>query len=120
MTQTSQTTTNTTGNNVEGYYNSEKEATMLLTVRSVVSKYVFNDQQFISCNEHECFGSPWQKEVCQRANVQEKHAKAFWNKKGMVQARVSLNRKRQNTTTAMKKHFWGKKRQWVSSLFGFG
>jgi hypothetical protein len=112
----------TTGTNVEGYYNSEKEATLLLTVRSVVSKYVFNDQQFISCNEHECFVSPWQKEVCQRrASVLEKHARQFWNKRGMVQARVSLNCKRQNTTTtAMKNYFWGKKRQWVSSLFGFG
>jgi hypothetical protein len=54
------------------------------------------------------FGSPsWQKEVCILARIQAPYTKQFWSRKGMTEARVAMNRKRQNTTIVMKKTFMG-------------
>ena len=89
-----------------GYYECEREDALLAAVRSAVSKNTFKNQQFITCNDDECFGTPWQKEVCHVAQV-NKYVQQFWNTKGMAEARTAMNRRRQNTATAMKKTFMG-------------
>jgi hypothetical protein len=81
------------------------------TVRDRVSKELFDDMQFITCDEQESYGSEWQQEVCERAGINQHgmdYVKAFWQRKGRVLARKTLNRRRQNTNTAMKRMFLGK------------
>jgi hypothetical protein len=81
------------------------------TGRDRVSKELFDDMQFITCDEQESYGSEWQQEVCERAGINQHgmdYVKAFWQRKGRVLARKTLNRRRQNTNTAMKRMFLGK------------
>ena len=91
-------------------YSETTEANYVTGIRSVVGKQLFDTIQFITSEKQEMFGSPWQKQVCAKVGVLEEHQQLFWKRKGMQEARRSLNRRRQNTTTAMKKHFLGKTR----------
>ena len=78
-------------------------------IRSI-GKKIFNGIQFITRAEHEAFGSPFQYLVCKEAGVDPVVAERFWNRKkfgGLVTARAALNRRRMNTTNAMKKKFLG-------------
>lgn len=79
-------------------------------ILGLVSKQFFNSIQFITDHEEEAYGSYFQFLVCQKAEVDPKYAEQFWNRKlngGMVTARAALNRRRMNTTNAMKKKFLG-------------
>jgi hypothetical protein len=69
------------------YYDGDREDALLAAVRTAVStKHTFKNQHFITCDNDECFGSPWQKEVCHVARV-DKYVKQFWSTKGMAEAR---------------------------------
>jgi hypothetical protein len=77
----------------------------------MVGRQFFNGIQFITSAEDEKYGSPFQQLVCKRAGVDPNVAEEFWNRRvdgGMMNARASLNRRRMNTTNAMKKKFLGK------------
>jgi hypothetical protein len=77
----------------------------------VVGKNLFDCIQFITSPEDEMYGSDFQKLVCSQAGVDKDVAEEFWNRRedgGMMTARKSLNRRRMNTTNAMKKKFMGK------------
>ena len=89
-------------------YSETTEANYVTGIRSVVGKQLFDTIQFITSEKQEMFGSPWQKQVCAKVGVLQHHQELFWKRKGMQEARRSLNRRRQNTTTAMKKHFLSK------------
>jgi hypothetical protein len=94
----------------EAVYRHWEESWVQLAMKAV-SKDLFDDVQFITGDEQECFGSEWQQEVCEKATVNyygKAYAEAFWNRKGRVLARKALNRRRQNTNTAMKRIFLGK------------
>jgi hypothetical protein len=55
------------------------------TVRDRVSKELFDDMQFITCDEQESYGSEWQQEVCERAG------KSAWN--GLCKSLLAEKRK---------------------------
>ena len=87
----------------------EHEDVWVGLVKNAVSKQLFDDVQFITCDRHEVYGSEWQKAVCAKLPaVTGEYAETFWKRKGMTEARKALNRRRQNTNTAMKRTFLGK------------
>ena len=91
-------------------YTESEEEDWVSMIRTIVGKQLFDTIQFITLKKDEMFGSPWQKQVCLKVGVREEHQQLFWKRKGIQEARRSLNRRRQNTTNAMKKHFLGKNR----------
>lgn len=78
-------------------------------IHQQISKSLFPMMQFIASPQDEQFGSAWQRGVCFKANVPNKFRHRFWSKGGgMMMARKLLNRRRQNTTMAMKVEFMSK------------
>ena len=77
-------------------------------VRKTVGKKCFNFMQFV-LEVHEHYGSTWQKIVCETVRVPENMRERFWEDKGKKTARTTINRRRQNTATAMKKKFKGER-----------
>ena len=78
-------------------------------ITGAINKHVFDLVQFICSEEDEQYGSDWQQAVCDKIGATDPgSAKVFWNTMGMVEARKILNRRRQNTNTAMKKLFLGR------------
>ena len=97
-------------------YDDRWEENWLASIRNVVGKHFLDKFQFLTSTKDEMFGSEWQKQVCEKVGVGAEHQQVFWKRKGMQEARKSLNRRRQNTTTAMKKHFLGKTRMEVEKM----
>jgi hypothetical protein len=64
--------------------------------------------QFIVDDDVEMFGLDWQKLVCKQINISEQYAERFRQERGRKVARMSINRRRQNTGISMKKRFKGK------------
>jgi len=77
-------------------------------IRKNVGKKFFGVIQFILSDEDEEYGSDWQKLVCKELMVPDYECERFWNECGKKTARTTINRRRQNTTMAMKKRFIGK------------
>lgn len=76
-------------------------------IRKKIGKKFFNVKQFVRMDEED-FGSQWQKYVCETVGVNEEFQERFWEDQGKKVARATINRRRQNTTTVMKKRFQGK------------
>ncbi len=74
-----------------------------------MGKTLFSDIQFITHEKHERFGSAdWQREVCELILCPVDQQEVFWKEREMAEARKALNKRRQNTSNAMKKVFLGK------------
>jgi hypothetical protein len=78
------------------------------SIKQNVGKTLFSDIQFITHEKHEKLGSDWQREVCELINCPVDQQEVFWKERGMAEARRALNKRRQNTSNAMKKVFLGK------------
>jgi hypothetical protein len=78
------------------------------SIKQNVGKTLFSDIQFITHEKHERFGSDWQREVCELILCPLDQQEICWKEKGMAEARKALNKRRQNTSNAMKKVFLGK------------
>jgi hypothetical protein len=76
-------------------------------LRKNVGKRYFSYMQFVDQQE-ERIGGNWQKLVCETVGVPESIRDRFWLDIGKKVARSTINRRRQNTTNAMKKRFQGK------------
>lgn len=76
-------------------------------IRKNIGKKFFNVIQFILNDEDEEYGSDWQKLVCSELMVPIEDCERFWNECGKKTARVTISRRRQNTTRAMKDQFVG-------------
>jgi hypothetical protein len=74
-------------------------------IRKNVGKRYFSYMQFVDQQE-ERVGGNWQRLVCEAVGVPE--SIRFWLDVGKKVARSTINRRRQNTTNAMKKRFQGK------------
>ena len=81
-------------------------------IQSVVAKRYFSSCQMITRDADEKYGSNWQKLVCHELpfppDATDKLKERMWNEFAKQQARNVLNRRRQNTTTVMKKTFKGR------------
>jgi hypothetical protein len=91
-------------------YSVEDEEDWLEGIKKAVNRHLFDHVQFICDDESEQYGSGWQKQICKRTRISdagEDVTETFWNNKGMAEARRVLNRRRQNTNTAMKRVFLG-------------
>jgi hypothetical protein len=76
-------------------------------IRKNVGKRYFSYMQFVDQQE-ERVGGNWQRLVCEAVGVPESIRDRFWLDVGKKVARSTINRRRQNTTNAMKKRFEGK------------
>jgi hypothetical protein len=75
---------------------------------------------FIVDDDVEKFGSDWQRLVCRQIMVNKEVCERFWNDRRQEKtARKAMNRRRQNTCSAMKKkRFQGKGRcGWLAEKF---
>lgn len=75
-------------------------------IRKTVGKKFFGAIQFVPPAE-DSWGSSWQRLVCDAVSVPETMRKRFWLDKGKKVARSTINRRRQNTTSQVKKTFQG-------------
>jgi hypothetical protein len=96
-------------------YNDKMPAWLAL-LRMEVTKTLFPRMQFTPSQMDEDYGSAWQRACCHRAKVPNKFRQKFWSQSGMRTARMLLNRRRQNTTLAMKTQFKSKRGQ-IGSLY---
>jgi hypothetical protein len=76
-------------------------------IRKNVGKRYFGYMQFVDQQE-ERVGGNWQRLVCEAVAAPESIRDRFWLDAGKKVARSTINRRRQNTTNAMKKRFQGK------------
>lgn len=90
----------------EQFYN-ENENHWKISITTAVRLTLFDERQFLSCEKQEVFGSDWQKKVCNKSSVPKVYQQPFWNRVGKVEARKTLNKRRQTCTNAMKKTFIG-------------
>lgn len=71
-------------------------------------KLNFQFVQFLTDDEVEKFGSPWQQLVCSQISIPVEKCERFWNEEGKAAARKAICRRRYNTGESIKKNFFGK------------
>lgn len=73
----------------------------------VNAKTFFNGVQFITHDKDEEFGSDWQRLICKKCGIPDRHQEEYWNrpKGGKATARKIVNNRKMNVTRRMGEEF---------------